>query len=55
MKNKNYKKTRFKSLIRIAPKQLEYIRDIRAGYTLAGRLDEMINFYRKHKKKSLDS
>jgi hypothetical protein len=42
--------TLFKKKIRIKPEQLEYIRSVKGDYTLAGRLDEIINFYKKRKK-----
>ncbi len=41
------KRTRFRSIIRIDPKQLEWIKENKGKYkTLAGKLDEIINFYR---------
>jgi hypothetical protein len=44
--------SRFKQKIRIDPKQLEWIRENKGAYkTLAGKLDEIINFYKKHKEK----
>jgi hypothetical protein len=40
--------TRFKQKVRIDPKQLEWIRENKGSYTtLAGKLDEIINFYRR--------
>lgn len=42
------KKTPFGKKIRIKPKQLEWIRQHKGRYTLAGKLDEIINFYKKH-------
>lgn len=44
------KRTRFTKIIRIDPKQLEYIRSLRKFKTLAGRLDSIINFYKEHNK-----
>jgi hypothetical protein len=41
------KNTRFTARIRIDPKQLDWLRKNKGKYkTLAGKLDEMINFYR---------
>ena len=43
--------SRFKQKIRIDPKQLEWIRENKGAYkTLAGKLDEIINFYRSEKR-----
>ena len=39
--------TRFKSIIRIDPKQLEWLRDNKDTRTLAGYLDKIINFYKE--------
>lgn len=36
----------FKNKIRIKPAQLEWIRQHKGKYTLAGKLDEIINFYK---------
>lgn len=44
--------TPFKQKIRIKPLQLEYIRSVKEKYTLAGKLDEIINFYKHHAKQS---
>ena len=40
----------FKNKIRIKPAQLEWIRKHKGKYTLAGKLDEIINFYKVNKK-----
>jgi hypothetical protein len=36
----------FQKKIRIKPEQLEWIRTHKGRYTLAGKLDEIINFYK---------
>jgi hypothetical protein len=42
-------RTRFTSRIRIDPKQLEWLRKNKGKRkTLAGRLDEIINFYKEY-------
>jgi hypothetical protein len=42
------KRTRFRSIIRIDPKQLAWLKENKGQYkTLAGKLDEMINFYKR--------
>ena len=44
---KSYANTRFSMKVRIDPNQLDWIRDNKGTYkTLAGKLDEIINFYR---------
>ena len=46
---KSYNNTRFNVKVRIDPKQLEWIRENKGTYkTLAGKLDEIINFYKKN-------
>ncbi len=50
MNKKDYKTSRFKVLIRIDPKQREFLRLIRGSYTFAGKLDEIINHYKKCQK-----
>lgn len=40
------RKTRFKDRIRIDPKQKEWINAHKGTYTLAGKLDEIINYYK---------
>lgn len=40
--------TPFSKKIRIKPARLEWIRKHKGRYTLAGKLDEIINFYIKH-------
>jgi hypothetical protein len=50
MKKVNVKITRFTDRIRIDPKQKEYVRGQKGKYrTMAGRLDEIINHYKKCK------
>ncbi len=51
-KVKDYSRSRFKSLIRIDRKQKEYIRNLKGNYTLAGKLDEIINLHKKRSKGS---
>ncbi len=46
--NNNYSKTRFKCLIRIDPKQKDWIKDNKGEFkTMAGKLDQIINFFKK--------
>ena len=41
--------SRFKKKIRIDPKQLDWIRQHKGTYkTLAGKLDEIVNYYKKN-------
>lgn len=54
MGKKDYSSSRFKLLIRIDPKQLKWIREIKGKYTLAGKLDQIINHYKKHKAKNIN-
>lgn len=44
----NMKKTRFKKLVRIDPKQLEWLRIAKDTKTMAGFLDKIINTYKKY-------
>jgi hypothetical protein len=44
---KDYTNSRFKKQIRIDPEQYEYIEAIKGRYTRAGKLDEIINYYKK--------
>ena len=48
--NYKKKKTRFKSLIRIDPKQKKYLYKNKDCKTMAGFLDKLINFQKKHRK-----
>ncbi len=45
-----WNKTRFTSKIRIDPVQADWIKKNKENYSLAGKLDEIINFYKKHNK-----
>lgn len=42
------RKTRFKKLIRIDPKQLEWLRKNKDTKTMAGFLDKIINKFKKY-------
>ncbi|MFA5358635.1 MAG: hypothetical protein WC310_02310 [Patescibacteria group bacterium] len=44
------RKTRFKALVRIDPKQRDYLDDNRDTKTIAGFLDKIINNYKKYGK-----
>ncbi len=44
----NHKNSKFKCLIRISKKNRDWIRKNNNGYTLAGKLDEIINNYKKN-------
>ncbi len=49
---KDYSQSRFSDRIRIDPTQKEWIREYLTEYkTLAGRLDFIINFFKKNYKK----
>jgi hypothetical protein len=48
MTNNINNNTRFKSLIRIDPNQLQWIKSSKDTKTLAGYLDKIINYYKKH-------
>lgn len=46
--NNNFSKSRFKTLIRIDPKQKAWIKANKGKYkTQAGKLDQIINFFKK--------
>lgn len=47
---KPWENTKFTERVRIRKNQLDYIDKIRGNYTKAGKLDEIINFYKKHNK-----
>jgi hypothetical protein len=47
MQKKNYTKSRFKKRIRISEKNLDWIKKNKGKYTLAGKLDEIINIHKK--------
>lgn len=42
------KDSAFNKKVRIKSAQLEWIRKVKGRYTLAGKLDEIINFFRHH-------
>jgi hypothetical protein len=48
------RKSRFKDRIRIDPKQKEWINTHKGTYTLAGKLDEIINFYKQYEDRSVE-
>lgn len=50
MKKKAKQKHYFNDLIRITKKQKEYLRKIKGKYSMAGKLDEIINFYKNNEK-----
>jgi hypothetical protein len=41
------RKTRFKKVVRIDPKQLKWLKDNKDTKTIAGFLDKIINIYKK--------
>lgn len=48
MKKTKWTDSKFTKLIRIKKPQYEFIESIRGKYTRAGKLDEIINFYKKY-------
>lgn len=49
-KQDKWGKTKFTERIRLRKNQLDYIDSIRGNYSKAGKLDEIINYYKKHNK-----
>lgn len=46
-----YEESKFDKKVRVSSAQFEFIKQMKnvdGRYTLAGKLDEIINFYRKH-------
>jgi ribosomal protein L24E len=46
--NSYYKKSRFKKLIRITPRQLKWIKNNKKEKTSAGFLEKIIAYYKKN-------
>ena len=46
MEEKKQRKSVFNKIIRIREKQLKWLNENRGSYSMAGKLDEIINFYK---------
>lgn len=47
-----YGDTEYKVRVRLKPEKLDYLKSIKENKTIAGKLDEIINFYRQKKIKN---
>lgn len=52
MKKRSWKKTKFTKRIRISEENLEFLRGSKGRKCMAGKLNEIINKFRKEKNKS---